>query len=623
MAIKYNIKLAEEAQLVAEEIEAQGVHHIDFIYSWYEDEWQVINSQAFDASDELMNAEFSLHTLIRGLEGELYDPLHLHNFDEIPLYLYSPSAHRIIVSGQVDGQIDEYTLKDEGREPNDYDDLWTHIPQFSPNYEDLLAALTWQPDIDEALLREYVQHDAVEVRVAIASNPNIPEDIAYTLAEDVAVDVRKALAQLPALPLELQRKLSQDSDKEVRTALVSSRYTSSQILVDICKNLSQSEIDDDVILTRLATSNPNIPVDFLVKKYQSGDLAQAINLAKHPDLSFDALSAMLDQEYDIESVWYHPYSLWSLLIDYHYQKLSFAQLIEVHKRVFTIFVTHPDKCEASKVWSLQRKIAWALRTKTTPDYKDNIAKLVENYPLSKETSILYSIIVRDSSLSWSFICELGLDKIRLSRDLASRKDIPRAFWENLWEQYAEPTEGEEDWLADARWHVKHKLFYKEEKKSIEERFADLRTCFTAKECIYEEWFDLESLITEESCPPEILEACAKDILTQSNGDDVMEVLQYLTAALVDKAAAPHAALAQHSHYRIRKTVAASQRTPEDVLAQLSEDEAWQVRMEIARNRFTPRAILEKFANDEHPAVQQALLQNLAAPRHLLQRLPEH
>lgn len=623
MARRYNKEVEEKARATAKELQEQGVHHIDFMRFWYQDETQSV-TQAFDAQGEPIKDSLppSLHHVMADISNQQDKEIRTHK-----VYMYSPSAHNMLSVGEVKGQ-EAYTVEAENVAA--YEDFWSYMPVLSVNYEDLLAALTWQPDIDVAILREYMQHDASEVRRAIAANPNIPEDVAVMLANDSDKEVRKMLALSPALSEHVQRKLSQDDVPEVRIALASSRYTSSHILVEIWEKLVPSTKDEDLKVAYAAISNPNIPFDVLFADYSSGNLSQAANIANHSDISTEALEAVLEQKLPDNDVkqrppWHSPYEPWTLILNN--QDLSFSQLLKLYKRFAHILrnkdeLTRSQRDEAENICHYS---AFKLRHKTMPDYEARMVKLVKDYPLSEENTTLYFQILQSPRLSWEVICQLGLNTEQFTRAFLARDDVPRAFFEDFLQihAYPSPSLGEMYWLSNLRWRVKDYL-YSRKHKSTEEWFANLRGCLTSKDYFSSDLGDLQDLIDDtEPCPTEILNECSQHILAQTNDDvDAIEQLKYVAQSLVLKTNTPHAALAQHPHYIIRKTVAASEVTPENILAQLSEDEAWQVRMETARNRFTPRACLEKLAQDEHHVVRNALLQNFAAPRYLLQRMSE-
>ena len=75
------------------------------------------------------------------------------------------------------------------------------------------------------------------------------------------------------------------------------------------------------------------------------------------------------------------------------------------------------------------------------------------------------------------------------------------------------------------------------------------------------------------------------------------------------------ALSNHSHFRVRETVAGNENTSENTLRKLSSDENVSVRAQVAGNPKTPQDILEKLSKDKEEYVSSNAKHNLSKRKH--------
>jgi hypothetical protein len=580
--MKYDPKnYLTQARIAAEELKNQGVDHIDFIHTYYCDETKIITSKAFDSKGagipqtkhdqrQFTSSSMWLDSLVRTTNKI---PTYGHGF-----YSYSPANHAVVEVGEF-----YFVSEHDAMEPHEDEDGFP-APILDENYEDIIKALTWQPDLSDEVMRQYASHKNTRVRQAVASNPNTPVGILEKLAKDSEHLVRIAIAKNPAIPETLYTDLSQDSYSSVKLATAEAFHKPYSVLVGIVKPhieqlmLGTKPIVNDLVM-KAVLENQNFPIEVLLDWYdifrsQPNYELLEYTLAGHPKT---------------------PNEIFVLLSKH--QNKDIRQAVAENPKVPLEILFELAKDEE---YFVADRAGQTLRRVDLSKYGSAIEKLIEG----KETNVnFHAAIAGNETVSSHVLTKLSRENENVRYALAGYGNTPRELLEELAEDDTKTVNNRTigqvaqerlDSVEDKR----RKFWQKVESDKVAGTiFWDT----TARSEFATEEF-LLSLFGDK--PPTEDEEYSQGWTESSAIANPNLRLETILA---------------HSRHDIRQKVARQARATTAQLEQLSKDPAWQVRMEVARNLNTPPHVLELLAKDEHPSVQGAVKQNLAAPRHLLKR----
>lgn len=556
----------------AQALSDRGVARVDFLYSHYHDECQLLGSKAFDADGRMLPSEEALTGWSEAV------PLTVPGWEPGDFCSYSPRHHQVTSVGDVDWRADA----------DDPDDQM-HVLVLDTAYEEVTAALTWHPDLPHEVMEQSVRAARTSVRAAIAANPTLPEALQAVLANDAAREVRVALAGNPGLASAVARGLSADVD--VHYALATNPNAPGDVLSSLVP-------DDAAVIERAfgrsfsydsksrAINNPRFPRERLegLWRPRPDNAVIAAALAGHPQVTEDL----------VETLSRHPDArVRSALCANAPPALTLPMIRDLiarsdpHDRYAHWALAQYDFSTASG----RREIAGLL---ADPD--DLIARRIHGF-LAQNTTIPPELFEKLPQDSWVRGCLTSNPSTPgwLLQDIANAPDGPEAIGRYYVDQARARVL---PWLPPAALAAEIASFA-ESADWADRVFAAQQTAATADALV--------SLLRHEGLHGHEPGATLYD-------------RERVWQALSENPRLPVAALAEHGTVQMRCWAAWKRSTPED-LAALASDSDRAVRKLVARNPHTPPDVLARLAEDAEASVRDAVLENVATPRDRMLRSP--
>lgn len=525
-----------------------GIDRIDFLYGYYNDETRVIAAKGFDASGQALRDRPDVQTWAEWRMVETVPGWPSHAMGS-----YSPRHHQAVQIGEID-----YNDSYEGIE---YGESKHPLPVAHAEAPDLVAMLTWHPDLPDDLVRRGALDDRAAVRAAVASNPTTPADLLGALAGDADMQVRRGVALNAAAPADVLIRLAEDPDLLVRDALASNYNAPADALTALATGWSVQERDEKA-LARKAMQHPRFPLDWLLDQRRSAsDVGLSLDAHVAVALHADATSAHLDE-------------------------LAASPSKEVRHAVAN------TASGAVRVATLAR-----------------LLKDLDGYVRSDAHHAL-----RRLDLSQS---ERADDVRRLLRSSESSRALCAALQGNptVTPEMARLMAGSDPWSANwaswrlpeldpdrppsvHKWPEESQLRAWAASEKWDERHRAARTPATP----------LDALLTLLEVP-----GLFDDFPDESGGDFDQYQRVSTCVALCGHPSLPLRVLMGSTDERRRRAAARQTRASADELTELARDPAWIVRWSVASNPNTPTTVLDILGDDEHETVRNRARSNLAAP----------
>jgi hypothetical protein len=559
-----------QALETARALDARGVARVDFLYAYYADENALLGSKAFDADGRMLPSEDALTDWSETV------PLTVPGWEPGNLCSYSPKHHQVTTVGEIDWTPDE-----------DDPDAQLHVLVLDTAYEDVIAALTWHPDLPADVMERCVRDTRASVRAAIAANPTIPAALQSQLARDAERPVRTALARNPGLASNVAHELAEDA------ALYRALATNSNAPADV---LSRLVPDDPAAIERAlgtygyrevkerALSNANFPVQRLIDLWRTmpEDVSIAAALAGHPEVPADVV-AVLARHVDSK--------VKSALCDSAPPALTLRLILDMiansgaNDRFAHLALRAYDFSSASGRRELEALLA-------EPDAL--VARGLQRFVAQNRTipSDLFEKLPHDAD-TYGFLP---------SNPVTPRPLLARVATEPRWKEQLGRL-----CIDEARARTFATLPAEECAAAIEP-FANSAS-----------WEDRGFAARQPGTSSDTLIGLLRlEGLFGDTPSDTHYERERVWQALCQNPSLPVAALLEHGPVEAREW-AARERVSTADLAALAQDPGRTVRKAVAQNPRSSPEVLARLADDADASVRQAVLENVATPRNLLPR----